>query len=88
MMMLWAIAGVPLGVYNIVSELNIALRVQAQILTFLSLVTWAQCLYYGKVCESDTIELKLDGMLTPFPETHNPKMHQCRHLPASPAWGH
>ncbi|KAL4737861.1 hypothetical protein BDV11DRAFT_206423 [Aspergillus similis] len=47
-MMLWAIAGVPLGVYNIVSELNIALRVQAQILTFLSLVTWAQCLYYGK----------------------------------------
>ncbi|KAL5047546.1 hypothetical protein BDW71DRAFT_179450 [Aspergillus fruticulosus] len=48
MMMLWAIAGVPLGVYNVVSELNIALRVQAQILTFLSLVTWAQCLYYGK----------------------------------------
>ena len=49
MMMLWAIAGVPLGVYNIVEELNVALRVQAQILTFLSLVTWAQCLYYGKV---------------------------------------
>ncbi|OJJ02091.1 hypothetical protein ASPVEDRAFT_62240 [Aspergillus versicolor CBS 583.65] len=48
MMMLWAIAGVPLGVYNIVEELNVALRVQAQILTFLSLVTWAQCLYYGK----------------------------------------
>ncbi|KAL2826410.1 PQ loop repeat-domain-containing protein [Aspergillus cavernicola] len=48
MMLLWAVAGVPLGVYNIVEELNVALRVQAQILTFLSLVTWAQCLYYGK----------------------------------------
>ncbi|KAJ0417546.1 PQ loop repeat-domain-containing protein [Aspergillus carlsbadensis] len=48
MMLLWASAGVPLGVYNIVEELNVALRVQAQILTFLSLVTWAQCLYYGK----------------------------------------
>ncbi|KAL3480548.1 hypothetical protein BJX99DRAFT_18508 [Aspergillus californicus] len=48
MMLLWAVAGVPLGVYNIVEELNVALRVQAQILTFLSSVTWAQCLYYGK----------------------------------------
>lgn len=49
MMMLWAWAGVPLGVYNIVEELNIALRIQAQILTFLSLVTWIQCYYYEKV---------------------------------------
>ena len=49
-MLLWAAAGVPLGVYNIVEEFNIALRVQPQILTFLSLLTWAQCLYYGKVC--------------------------------------
>jgi hypothetical protein len=88
MMMLWAIAGVPLGVYNIVSELNIALRVQAQILTFLSLVTWAQCLYYGKVCEFHTIKLKRNGMLTLLPETLNPKVHRCRPLPASLAWGH
>lgn len=49
MMLLWAAAGVPLGVYNIVKEFNVALRVQPQILTALSLVTWAQCLYYGKV---------------------------------------
>ena len=48
MMLLWASAGVPLGVYNIVEEFNIALRVQAQILTILSLITWAQCYYYGK----------------------------------------
>lgn len=50
MMMLWAWAGVPLGVYNIVEEFNVALRVQPQILTFLSLVTWIQCYYYEKVC--------------------------------------
>lgn len=49
MMLLWAAAGVPLGVYNIVEEFNIALRIQPQILTILSLITWAQCLYYGKV---------------------------------------
>lgn len=49
MMLLWAVAGVPLGVYNIVEEFNIALRIQPQILTTLSLLTWAQCLYYGKV---------------------------------------
>lgn len=48
MMLLWASAGVPLGVYNIVLEFNLALRIQAQILTVLSLVTWAQCAYYGR----------------------------------------
>ncbi|KAK6343490.1 hypothetical protein TWF730_011080 [Orbilia blumenaviensis] len=47
MMLLWAFAGVPLGIYNIVSGFNIALQIQPQILTFLSLVTWAQCLYYS-----------------------------------------
>ena len=48
MMLLWASAGVPLGVYNITENFNIALRIQAQILTFLSLLTWNQCYYYGK----------------------------------------
>ncbi|KAK6336944.1 hypothetical protein TWF718_009733 [Orbilia javanica] len=47
MMLLWAFAGVPLGIYNIVSGFNIALQIQPQILTFLSLVTWAQCHYYS-----------------------------------------
>jgi uncharacterized membrane protein YhaH (DUF805 family) len=50
MMLLWATAGVPLGVYNIVEDFNIALKIQPQILTTLSLITWTQCLYYGKVC--------------------------------------
>jgi hypothetical protein len=49
MMMLWAWAGVPLGVYNIVEGFNIALRIQPQILTVLSLVTWIQCYYYERV---------------------------------------
>jgi hypothetical protein len=48
MMMLWAWAGVPLGVYNIVEDFNVALRIQPQILTTLSLITWIQCLYYEK----------------------------------------
>lgn len=48
MMIFWAWAGVPLGVYNIVSDYNIALQIQPQILTVLSLVTWIQCLYYEK----------------------------------------
>ncbi|KAE9579380.1 hypotheticall protein [Colletotrichum fructicola] len=48
MMMLWAWAGVPLGIYNIVEDFNIALRIQPQILTFLSLATWIQCCYYER----------------------------------------
>ncbi|CBY02132.1 hypothetical protein IAQ61_006717 [Plenodomus lingam] len=43
----WAIAGVPLGVYNIVDDFNIALQVQPNILILLSLFTWSQCKYYG-----------------------------------------
>ncbi|KAG9564378.1 PQ loop repeat protein, partial [Aureobasidium melanogenum] len=48
MMMFWAWAGVPLGVYNITSSFNIALRIQPQILSFLSLLTWVQVYYYEK----------------------------------------
>jgi uncharacterized protein with PQ loop repeat len=46
MMLLWAFAGVLLGVYNIVSNFNIALQIQPQILCGLSLITWIQCYYY------------------------------------------
>jgi hypothetical protein len=49
MMMLWAWAGVPLGVYNIAKGFNMALQIQPQILTFLSLMTWIQCHYYEQV---------------------------------------
>ncbi|KAL9078092.1 MAG: hypothetical protein Q9157_002975 [Trypethelium eluteriae] len=47
-MMLWAWAGVPLGIYNIVEDFDIALKIQPQILTTLSLITWMQCYYYEK----------------------------------------
>lgn len=44
----WAFAGVPLGVYNIANDFNVALQVQPNILIFLSLLTWCQCKYYGE----------------------------------------
>lgn len=49
MMLLWACAGVPLGAYNIASDFNIALQIQPQILTVLSLITWIQCYHYDDV---------------------------------------
>lgn len=48
MMLLWASATVPLGVYNITEQFNIALRIQTQILTFMSLLTWSQCYHYDR----------------------------------------
>jgi len=48
MMLLWASAGIPLGVYNVLSgDKGTALIVQPQILTALSLATWSQCMFYG-----------------------------------------
>jgi hypothetical protein len=49
MMFLWACAGVPLGAYNVTGNFSIALQVQPQILTTLSLITWIQCYYYEDV---------------------------------------
>ena len=46
MMLLWASAGIPLGIYNIVRSFPVALQIQPQILTLLSLITWAQTQYY------------------------------------------
>ncbi|KAK9372338.1 PQ loop repeat-domain-containing protein [Lipomyces chichibuensis] len=48
MMMMWAWAGVSLGVYTVTEKFNIALRIQPQILTILSLITWIQCYYYER----------------------------------------
>lgn len=64
MMMLWAWAGVPLGVYNIVEDFNVALQIQPQLLTFLSLLTWIQCYYYNEVfnpvCQPTALTLNLE----------------------------
>lgn len=47
MYLAWAIAGIPLGVYSLSQDFNIALQIQPHILILLSLITWAQCQYYG-----------------------------------------
>ncbi|TVY58917.1 Uncharacterized protein LCER1_G000782 [Lachnellula cervina] len=47
MMLLWALAGIPLGAYNTAENFNVALKIQPQILTVLSLITWIQCFYYS-----------------------------------------
>ena len=49
MMILWSVAGLPLAIHNILSGQHIALQIQAEVLTGLSLITWAQTMYYGKV---------------------------------------
>ncbi|KAI1749802.1 PQ loop repeat-domain-containing protein [Xylaria castorea] len=47
MMFLWAISGVPTGIYAIVQNFNIPLQVQPQIFMFLCLVNWGQILLYS-----------------------------------------
>ncbi|KAK4124948.1 hypothetical protein N657DRAFT_570809, partial [Parathielavia appendiculata] len=46
MMFLWALCGVPFGVYAVVQNFNIPLQVQPQIFMALCLVAWAQILIY------------------------------------------
>ncbi|GAO50407.1 hypothetical protein G7K_4533-t1 [Saitoella complicata NRRL Y-17804] len=46
MLMLWAVAAPPYGIYAIVQQLNIPLQIQPQLFGILSLITWAQCLHY------------------------------------------
>ncbi|KAK9245794.1 PQ loop repeat-domain-containing protein [Lipomyces tetrasporus] len=47
MLLLWAFAGVLFGMYFLIQRPNVPLMIQPEVFTFLSLVTWAQCLYYG-----------------------------------------
>lgn len=46
MMFLWALCGVPFGVYSIVQNFNIPIQVQPQVFMALCLVSWAQTLVY------------------------------------------
>jgi UDP-N-acetylmuramyl pentapeptide phosphotransferase/UDP-N-acetylglucosamine-1-phosphate transferase len=46
-MFIWSAAGVPLGVYTIVQNINIPIILQPQLFGFLAGVSWIQCLYYG-----------------------------------------
>ncbi|KAH8164452.1 hypothetical protein CIB48_g3800 [Xylaria polymorpha] len=47
MMFLWAISGVPFGIYAIVQNFNIPIQVQPQVFMFLCLVNWGQILLYS-----------------------------------------
>ncbi|TVY84106.1 Uncharacterized protein LSUE1_G002087 [Lachnellula suecica] len=62
MMLLWALAGIPLGAYNIAGNFNVALRIQPQILTVLSLITWIQCYYYSSKWTLSKCALVMSGM--------------------------
>jgi len=46
MMFLWALCGVPFGVYAIVQNFNIPIQIQPQCFCVLCLTCWAQCLLY------------------------------------------
>ncbi|KAI0343012.1 PQ-loop-domain-containing protein [Trametopsis cervina] len=50
LVLLWGLAGAPLGVYVIVQDLNIPLIIQPQAFAALSILSWAQCQYYGRGC--------------------------------------
>ncbi|KAK3388985.1 PQ loop repeat-domain-containing protein [Sordaria brevicollis] len=47
MMFLWALCGVPFGVYAIAQSFNIPLQVQPQVFMALCLINWTQILVYG-----------------------------------------
>lgn len=49
MMFLWALCGVPFGVYAIVQKFNIPIQIQPQCFCCLCLVSWGQCLRYGRL---------------------------------------
>ena len=48
MMLSWAIAAVPFGIYTIAQYLNIPLQLQPQLFLLLCLTTWGQCMYYDR----------------------------------------
>ncbi|EIW59792.1 uncharacterized protein TRAVEDRAFT_28795 [Trametes versicolor FP-101664 SS1] len=48
LMFAWGMAGIFLGTYSVVQNLNIPLILQPQLFGVLSFVSWAQCQYYGR----------------------------------------
>ncbi|KAF8477214.1 PQ loop repeat-domain-containing protein [Kalaharituber pfeilii] len=46
MMVIWAVSGMPFGIYAIIQDLNIPLQCQPHIFGLLSLITWGQILKY------------------------------------------
>lgn len=48
LVLIWSMAALPLGVYAIVQDLNVPLIVQPQLFSLLALLSWTQCMYYGR----------------------------------------
>jgi uncharacterized protein with PQ loop repeat len=47
MMLLWVMAGVPLGIYNIIQSLNIGLQIQPSVICFLNSRANDKAILYG-----------------------------------------
>lgn len=62
MMFLWALSGVPTGVYTVVQNFNLPLQVQPQIFMVLTLICWAQTLVYQN--RWSTLKTALTGSAT------------------------
>lgn len=65
-MLLWSAAGLPLALHNILGHQPVALQVQAEILTLLSLITWAQVLYYTHKWSLRNCSLALTCLISLF----------------------
>ncbi|KAH9166035.1 hypothetical protein EDB89DRAFT_2006560 [Lactarius sanguifluus] len=50
--LIWSMAALPLGIYVIVQDLNVPLIVQPQLFALFTLLSWTQCMYYGRAAHS------------------------------------
>lgn len=48
MVLLWSLSSLPFGVYAISQRFNIPLQVQPQCFGLFCMVSWGQCMYYGR----------------------------------------
>jgi len=65
-MLIWALAALPLGVYNVAQNNNVPLMVQPQLFGLLACTCWVQCFYYDQhFSKSRTVSIFL-GFLVLF----------------------
>ncbi|KAH8986120.1 hypothetical protein EDB92DRAFT_1287267 [Lactarius akahatsu] len=46
--LMWSMAALPLGIYVVAQDLNVPLIVQPQLFALFTLLSWTQCMYYGR----------------------------------------
>ncbi len=63
---MWSVAALPLGIYVIVQDLNVPLIVQPQLFALLTLLSWTQCMYYGRAHSRARCAAVLVGMLVVY----------------------